>query len=774
MKRVAKRVFAVILSLSMVFSIIINSNIVIADGENTDVNIQNSLKMNRKKAVIGNYIVLVVEDENVSVGNLRYKNPLGETLEVEPNYEEDANFYYYVVETDTVGEWSFEEIIVNDNSVNLSNSDYKFTVYENLKEMTGNQNSYISLDNLESSYSNIAEILSDIYAIDSNGEYIEYNIQIGEENFSAINYGIGAESITEIPKINPGNYNISISAGGNRLEKNITLKDNLNEDSGFKFEDNIEEVEEVSRLSAKLSDICKISRISGKNRSETAERISQTQYPNGATSVVLVTGDNYPDALAVSSFASKKNAPILYVEGTKLKESTEDEITRLKPKNIYIVGGKKLISQSIESKLAKNYSISRIEGNNRYDTAVNIAKMVIDSSTKEIIIVSGSTFSDALSAGAYSAKYKTPIIYTDSKKLDAGTKNYLKSLNRKFNYIVVGGSSSVNESVLKEIREINSGNTTTRINGANRYDTSLAFANKYFANSKNIVMASGTKFPDALAGGPFAGYLNSPILLVDNNINSGSKEYIYKNESTAIYLLGGKSTLAPNIENNLSSIVQDIYDKNNQKPEEKPVEPEKPSKPTKPGKISIMLDPGHGKGQNRGFVNVDPKNNGKYCNEGDNTYFLAHKLKAELEKYGFEVGITRTNINQDPSLEARGKMAKGYDLFISVHSNAAGPTVRGTEVWDSVQKPNKALASKISKYVASAFGHTNRGAKYRVYPDTVNTDYYAVLRANEATYGMLVEHGFHTNYEDASILFYQRQKIAEMEAKAIADYYGMR
>src|SRR5699024_10582571 len=312
MEKVAKRIFAIILSLSMVFTIILNSNIAIVHGENSNVNIQNSLKMNRKKAVIGNNIVLVVEDENLTVGNLKYKNPSGEIIEVEPHYEEDANFYYYAIETDAVGEWSFEEITVNGNAVDLSNFDYKFMVYENLKEMTGNQNSYISTENLESSYNNIAELLSDIYAIDSKGEYIEYNIKILNQTFSAINYGIGAESITEIPNIEPGNYNILISALGNQVEKNINLKDNLNEDSGFNLPEEAENNEDVSKLSANLSDIGKIIRLSGKNRSQTAVKISKQQYPNGGVSnVILVTGDNYPDDLAVSSLASKNNAPIL-------------------------------------------------------------------------------------------------------------------------------------------------------------------------------------------------------------------------------------------------------------------------------------------------------------------------------------------------------------------------------------------------------------------------------------------------------------------------------
>ena len=78
--------------------------------------------------------------------------------------------------------------------------------------------------------------------------------------------------------------------------------------------------------------------------------------------------------------------------------------------------------------------------------------------------------------------------------------------------------------------------------------------------------------------------------------------------------------------------------------------------------MKILLDPGHGPGRkhNRGFKQVE---NLPYCNEGDcNFIYSRDYLKPALEKYGFTVGLTRTDINQDPSLQARGAMGKGYDL----------------------------------------------------------------------------------------------------------------
>ena len=98
--------------------------------------------------------------------------------------------------------------------------------------------------------------------------------------------------------------------------------------------------------------------------------------------------------------------------------------------------------------------------------------------------------------------------------------------------------------------------------------------------------------------------------------------------------------------------------------------------------IKIMLDPGHGSGKshNRGFRTV--KGFEQYSNEGDaNFIFCSKHLKPALERAGFTVGMTRSKITDNPSLAARGKMAKGYDILLSSHTNAGGAS--GVEIFDS-------------------------------------------------------------------------------------------
>lgn len=192
--------------------------------------------------------------------------------------------------------------------------------------------------------------------------------------------------------------------------------------------------------------------------------------------------------------------------------------------------------------------------------------------------------------------------------------------------------------------------------------------------------------------------------------------------------------------------------------------------------MKILLDPGHGQYDNAG--------NTKGYYEGTQMFKLAYFLKPELEKYGITVDVTRKKVSDNPGVSARGKATKGYDLFLSLHSNAPGEsakkagtyyTISGTCVYDSVSRPNKSLADRLGNAVSKVMDHKYLGTMYR---KGSNGDYYGVLR-NAIAVGvpsaMLIEHGFHTNEKDAVFLMSDAnlKKLAQEEARVIAEYYGL-
>ena len=193
------------------------------------------------------------------------------------------------------------------------------------------------------------------------------------------------------------------------------------------------------------------------------------------------------------------------------------------------------------------------------------------------------------------------------------------------------------------------------------------------------------------------------------------------------------------------------------------------------------MDPGHGQ-----FGNPHTTREGYY--EGTQNFILANALKAQLERRGFEVLTTRPNIEDNPDLEARGKLAGDNCaiLFLSLHSNAPGSAtppeqyiaVRGAVTYYSIADParNADLATRLNNAVSTCMNTSNRGIKTRTYPDRPDLDYYGVLR-NSVLYGcscaMLIEHGFHTNPEDSAFLQSTEclEKLARVEADVIDDFF---
>lgn len=185
----------------------------------------------------------------------------------------------------------------------------------------------------------------------------------------------------------------------------------------------------------------------------------------------------------------------------------------------------------------------------------------------------------------------------------------------------------------------------------------------------------------------------------------------------------------------------------------------------------IVLDAGHGR-----LGNPHTTKEGFY--EGTQNFVLAGYLKEELEKRGFEVLLTRNDIDDNPSLEERGTLAGKNNaiLFLSLHSNAPGsatppdiyPTIRGACAYYSLTAPelNQPLAEALVNKISEVMNTQNRGIKTRAYPDKPDTDYYGVIR-NSVQSGcrraMLIEHGFHTNPEDSAFL-QSSEKLAMLAA----------
>ncbi len=332
---------------------------------------------------------------------------------------------------------------------------------------------------------------------------------------------------------------------------------------GIRFHINKFSIFTVVRTDAFLaSPAAKSLRLFGPNRVETAIAIAQASYPGKVAQAVLATADNYPDALAGSVLAHKLNAPLLLVGKTAkeqevllayLKDHVETQGT------LTLLGGSGAIPAAVEQTLQANgYSqIIRLGGANRYETALKIAEELKVEQGRPVILAYGGNYPDALSVSSAAAVLQSPILLVEKNVISEGVKDKLTQIKPSKVYII-GLEGVITQQVAEEVAQLTSLNkeNIVRIGGTDRYQTSLAVAKYFNLSGKNIGIATGNNFPDALAGSVYAANHNAPILLLNDTVPGEVMDYLKSRELTGVTLFGGEAVLNAEIEQKLRELIK--------------------------------------------------------------------------------------------------------------------------------------------------------------------------------------------------------------------------
>lgn len=294
-------------------------------------------------------------------------------------------------------------------------------------------------------------------------------------------------------------------------------------------------------------------RIAGNTRYETMSQIVEQAFPTSSEYAVLAAGSNFPDALAASSLAGAYNAPIILTDSYSLSSEASFEMQRLGVRKVFIIGGQSAISADVEQSIRQIQSsmeIERIAGSTRYDTALQIYNALTSSNTrsqasKVAIIATGNSFADALSISPYAYQTSSPFFLSSPSGLDPDSLQILES--GAFNSVIIaGGTAAVPQHVQTNLEAL--GINVTRLSGGTRYETSKSIG-KFVLNNLNsapqdVVFATGSNFPDALAGSALSGSKKTAMLLVQDS-NSPTIDFAAQNISSAqnVYVLGGKNAV---------------------------------------------------------------------------------------------------------------------------------------------------------------------------------------------------------------------------------------
>lgn len=270
-----------------------------------------------------------------------------------------------------------------------------------------------------------------------------------------------------------------------------------------------------------------------------ADTLLESSGQNKFENIVVACGSNYPDALAGGYLANTKNAPLITVD---MNIPSENRVVSYIENNmesdgtVYILGGTGVVTQRFENAVSKcGYKHKRLAGTNRFDTNLEILKAADVNS--DILICDAYGYADSLSASAVGR----PILLVDQKINQAQLK-YLDEQNIE-NFYLIGGVGAVKSSVEKQIKGTYSGKVE-RLAGANRYETSLKVAEKFFPSTETVVLTYGLNFPDGLSGGPVALSLKAPLILATSDNISFAKAYYKKSKASKTLTIGGPTLIS--------------------------------------------------------------------------------------------------------------------------------------------------------------------------------------------------------------------------------------
>lgn len=297
-----------------------------------------------------------------------------------------------------------------------------------------------------------------------------------------------------------------------------------------------------------------IQRLAGANRYATAARIAGQQFAS-SDKAVLMSGQDFPDALAGGLYAASQNVPALLTPADHLAEETLAALDQLAVNEVEIIGGEKAISPAVAKQLeAHGFRVSRRAGADRYQTSIALAQAA-RSQTETVFLVSGQHFADGLSVSPLAYQMDGALLLSPADHLPDATLKAISDFGAR-QVVIVGGEKAISSAVADQLKQ--SGLAVERISGADRYQTNLKLYQTYLSDEpRGVFITSGETFADALCGGGLAARWNQPLMLAQpNQLPARTEAQLAAWPLREITVLGGNLAISPAVYQQLEAMLK--------------------------------------------------------------------------------------------------------------------------------------------------------------------------------------------------------------------------
>ena len=276
--------------------------------------------------------------------------------------------------------------------------------------------------------------------------------------------------------------------------------------------------------------------------------VSQTYFTPDVDVVYLATEDTYADALVAGPRAGTEGGPIILTDPIRMTKPVADEIIRLRPDTIVVVGQTDAVGPDVEAAarfLAPN--VIRVGGVDRYETAVQMSRRLTTSTntttntTTKVYVASGEDFADAVTSGPIASLDGAPILLTRRNTLPAITRAGLAAIDPA-EIVIIGGPAAVSTAVETELRTL--ADKVTRIGGDNRYSTAARLTvDRLDTGIDTVFLAVGEQFHHAVVAAPVATTKRTAVLLVQPNcVPLATRNQLDRLRPSKIVVVGADTT----------------------------------------------------------------------------------------------------------------------------------------------------------------------------------------------------------------------------------------
>ena len=216
---------------------------------------------------------------------------------------------------------------------------------------------------------------------------------------------------------------------------------------------------------------------------------------------------------------------------------------------------------------ASTPKIREFAGSHRYNTAVALAERFArdEGSISTVIIASGESEVDAVTASGLAGNLNAPVLLTRSSRLPHNVARFIDEQNVT-DVVIVGGTAAVSDDVVTALESLGSRPSVDRVSGADRYATAAAIGgelggpNPTWCGSDQsaaiLVNGGADGRADAIAIGPMAFRLGLPMLLTAaDEVPEATAAFLTDNKVERVVVVGGMGAVSGDV---VDALVEDI------------------------------------------------------------------------------------------------------------------------------------------------------------------------------------------------------------------------